>query len=309
MKLGRRALLAALVASKAQAQPESPLRDLARRAAICLTPPYEMYKRRHRDIVERGEKLNRLVRQLSPDANLLPAWAWLDLSGEPLFLSLPRMEGRFYSAVLLDPFARVFVQASRRTAGDVPPPYMIVGPAWKGDVSSEVTPIYAPAPSMWLRLRIAVTDDDEDVDVARGLQARTLLETPDQRNERRILEMRELMRFRTIAPLEPVADWPEPRPAERFDLFDSGLTMLAGCTLIESDRQQFDAFAPLRLRPGRRFDARAFSETEREAIAAGIADAETEIRDHGPRAAVTDMLHYAWIAKTALSAPTDAERP
>jgi hypothetical protein len=307
MKLGRRAVLAALVASPARA--DGRLRELARRAAIYLTPPSEMYKRRHRDIVERGEKLNRLVRQLSPDAGLLPAWAWLDLSGEPLFLSLPRMEGRFYSAVLLDPFAKVFVQASQRTAGDTPPPYMIVGPTWKGDVSSEVVPVYAPAPSMWLRVRIAATDDDEDVDVARGLQARTLLETPDQRNERRILEMRELMRFRTIAPSEPVADWPEPRVKERFHPFDTGLAMLAGCTLVESDRQQFDTFAPLRLRPGRRFDARAFSEFEREAIAAGVAEAEVEIRDSGPGAAVTEMLHRAWIAKKALSAPTDAERP
>jgi len=307
MKLGRRAVLAASIAPPARAN--DALRDLARRAALYLTPPCEMYRRRHRDIVERGDKLNRLVRQLSPDAGLLPAWAWLDLSSEPLFLSLPRMEGRFYSAVLLDPFARVFVQASRRTTGDIPPPYMIVGPAWKGGVSSEVAPIYAPAPSMWLRLRIAVTDDDEDVDVARGLQARTLLETPDQRNERRILEMRELMRFRTTAPAEPLADWPEPRPRERFDLFDAGLAMLSGCSLLEPDRQQFDTFAPLRLRLGRRFDARAFSETEREAIAAGIADAETNIRDDGSRSPSNSLLHLAWIAKTALGAPTDAERP
>jgi len=307
MNLGRRALLAASIASPARA--DSPLRDLARRATIYLTPPCEMYRRRHHDIVEHGGKLNRLVRQLSPDVGLLPAWAWLDLSGEPLFLALPRMEGRFYSAVLLDPFARVFVQASRRTAGETPPPYMIVGPSWKGDVPSEVAPIHAPAPSMWLRLRIAVTDDDEDVDAARGLQARTLLETPDQRNERRILEMRELMRFRTIAPPEPVADWPQPRPAERFDLFDTGLAMLAGCILAESDRQIFDTFTPLRLRPGRRFDGRAFSEAERDAIAAGIADAEADIRDDGPRAPAGDLLHRAWVARTALGAPTAAERP
>ena len=307
MKFGRRALLAALVASPAQA--DDRLRDLARRAAIYLTPPYEMYRRRHRDIVERGEKLNRLVRQLSPDAGLLPAWAWLDLSGEPLFLTLPPMDGRFYSTVLLDPFARVFVQASRRTAGDRPPSYMIVGPAWTGDVSSEVSAIYAPAPSMWLRLRIAAADDDDDVDLARGLQARTLLETPDQRNERRILEMRELMRFRTVAPPEPVADWAEPRSAERFTLFDGGLAMLAGHTLAEWDRQQFDMLAPLRLRPGRRFDARAFSESERDAIAAGIAEAEAEVRNDGPRTPSTDLLHRAWIATTALSAPTDAEKP
>jgi hypothetical protein len=307
VKLTRRALLAAFIASPAQA--DDPLRDLARRAAIYLTPPYAMYRRRHRDIVERGEKLNRLIRQLSAEAGLLTARAWLDLSGEPLFLSLPRMEGRFYSAVLLDPFARVFVEVSRRTVGDAPLPHMIAGPGWKGDAPGEVAPIHAPAPSMWLRLRIATMDDDQDIDLARGLQARVLLETPDRRNERRILEMHELMRFRTTAPWEPVADWPQPRPADRFDLFDRGLAMLAGCTLHESARQTFDTLAPLHLRPGRRFDARAFSAPQRQAIAAGIADADTEIGNRGPRAPISDPLHHAWIAKTALATPTEAERP
>lgn len=311
MRLGRRALLATLVASPAlsPALAQSPLRDLAHRAALYLTPPSEMYKRRHRDIVARGDTPNRLVRQLSPDAGLLSAGAWLDLSGGPLFLTLPPMEGRFFSAVLLDPFARVFVQASQRTAGDTPPTYMIAGPAWKGDVPSEVTAIHAPAPSMWLRLRIAAGDDDADLEVARGLQARTLLETQGQRAERQVLERREPNRSRTIAPAEPAADGPEPRPAERFDLFEAGLAMLAGCTLDETDRREFDAFAPLRLQPGRGFDARAFNEAEREAIAAGIADAEREIREDGPGAPTTGYLYRAWIAKTALAAPTDAERP
>ena len=62
MRLGRRTLLAALVASPVRA--DDRLRDLAHRAAIYLTPLHEMYKRRHRDIVEQGQKLNRLVREL-----------------------------------------------------------------------------------------------------------------------------------------------------------------------------------------------------------------------------------------------------
>jgi len=54
MTLGRRALLATLFASPAQLQAESRLRDLTRRAVIYLTPPYEMGKHRHRDVVECG---------------------------------------------------------------------------------------------------------------------------------------------------------------------------------------------------------------------------------------------------------------
>ena len=71
--------------------------------------------------------------------------------------------------------------------------------------------VRAPTNSVWLLGRILVDGPDE-VDRVRILQARVLLETPDMRNERRILETRELMRQRTVAPAEPVADWPAPNP-------------------------------------------------------------------------------------------------
>jgi len=45
----------------------------------------------------------------------------------------------------------------------------------------------------------------------------------------------------------------------------------------------FEALAPLKLRPGRKFDARAFSDGERGAIGAGIAQARDEIRAAGSR--------------------------
>ena len=48
--------------------------------------------------------------------------------------------------------------------------------------------------------------------------------------------------------------------------------------LAERDKAVLEEFAPLRLRPGRKFDARAFSEAEREAIKRGIARAREEIR-------------------------------
>ena len=219
------------------------------------------------------------------------------------------MDERFYSAAFLDPFTNIFAQVSRRLSGGTPRPHMIMGPAWTGAVANEVTAIRVPARSAWLRLRIATTGEDEDVDIARGLQARVLLETPDQRNERRILEVRELMRSRTSALAEPVADWPPSRPADRFDLFQTGLAMLGECILSESDRRTLEELAPLRLRPGRPFDARAFSEAERQAIAAGIADADAEIRERGPSAGPIELLHRAWIARTALGAPLAAEKP
>jgi len=278
VSLGRRALLAGLALPVvARAQQQQDLRTLARRAAVFLAPLHAAYVRRHRDVVERGQRLNRLSRQLSPQNHVLPAATWLDLSGEPMFLTLPAMDGRAYGVALIDPFGRTFAALDRRLDGDTPRPQLLAGPAWPGVAPFEAQAIRAPARSVRLRYGLAVTDDDDDVDDARGLQARTLLETPDERNQRRILEMQELMRFRTDLPPEPVADWDPPRPTEPFDLFETGLAMLGTCALSERDRQALDELAPLHLRPGRRFDARAFGEADRTAIVQGIADAADEI--------------------------------
>lgn len=326
MKLSRRALLVgggAVVARPVRAVDRSTLRQLARRAAIYLTPYSQMFARRHRDTVERGRGLNSLTWRDHPVDGVLAATAWLDLSVGPLFLTLPPMGGRFYSAAFVDPSTSTFGHVSNRVSGETPPPCMIGGPSWDGAAESDVTPLRAPASTVWLHLRIAVEDSEHDLEIARNLQARSLLETPDKRNERRIIEMRELMRFRTEAPSEPVADWNAPRPGERFDLLDTGLAFLAECHLSESDREMLEGLAPLRLHAGRRFDVRAFGDAERDAIAAGLADAAAELAGAGPSFGQvvngwryprsnlglfgTDYPYRAFIATTALGTPVPAE--
>jgi len=126
----------------------------------------------------------------------------------------------------------------------------------------------------------------------RILQSRVLLETPDMRNERRILETGELMRFRTQAPPEPVADWPAPHPGDPFDLFDVGLRALGESPLPERDRPLFEALAPLKLKPGRKFDQRSFSDIERHAIRTGIEQGHADIRAAAGRGSTVDGWTY-----------------
>src|SRR5262249_37518423 len=130
-------------------------------------------------------------------------------------------------------------------------------------------------------------DGPKELDRVRILQARVLLETPDMRNERRILETRELMRSRTMVPPEPMAEWRAPNPNDPFDLFDVAVRALGESPLSERDRSVFESFAPLKLKPGRKFDLRAFGEAERRALQAGIEQGRAEIRTAGPRAGHT----------------------
>jgi hypothetical protein len=334
----RRALLAAALAAPAVARAQDVnLRELARRAAIYLFPVYEMYRTRWQATVNeanpRRQRLNRFrhIAQLAdhrarnvttPNNDTFYSSAWLDLSIEPMFLTVPPVGDLYYSYAFLDLFTNNFAYVSHRLHGGTPPTHMIVGPGWTGDPSFEVKLVRAPTNSVWLLGRLLV-EGPEEIDRVRILQARALLETPDQRNERRILETRELMRQRTVVPPEPVADWAAVNPGDPFDLFEVTMRALGESPLSERDRAMMEGFAPLRLRPGRKFDLRSFSEPERRAIQAGIEQGRGEIRAAAGRYGKTvdgwtygerhlgnfgdDYLYRASIALTGLAALEPAE--
>jgi hypothetical protein len=131
------------------------------------------------------------------------------------------------------------------------------------------------------------------------------------------------MRQLNTPPPEPVADWPSINPNDLFDLFEVGMRALGESPLGDRDKAVIEDFAPLRLRPGRKFDLRAFSESEREAIRRGIARARDEIRKPGRRFGTIvngwsfpqrnlgnfgdDYLYRAVIALSALAALEVAE--
>lgn len=310
MKIGRRAALAALVGLPAAARAQEPppaLRDLARRATIYLFPVYEMYRARWRATVDEAnpqrQRLNRLrnIQTLAdpeagivamPDPDALYASAWLDLALEPLFLTVPPIGDLHYSYAFIDLFSDTFLVVRPRPQAAGPVTHMIVAPTWAGDAPSDVTLVRAPTTSVWLLGRILV-DAPEELDRVRILQSRVLLETPDMRNERRILETGELMRFRTQAPPEPVADWPAAHPGDPLDLFDIGLRAIGESPLLERDRPLFEALAPLKLKPGRKFDRRAFTEADLRAIRSGIALGHAEIRAAAGRGRPVDGWTYS----------------
>jgi hypothetical protein len=344
MIIGRRAALGGLAGLSAlAAAPKLPaqdataaLRDLARRATIYLFPVYEMYRARWRATVDETnperQRLNRFrnIQGLAdaeagvvatPDADTLYSSAWLDLALEPLFLTVPPIGDLDYSYAFIDLFSHTFLLVRPRPKAVGLVTHMIVAPTWAGDAPSDVILVRAPTPSVWLLGRILV-DAPEELDRVRILQNRVLLETPDMRNERRILETGELMRFRTQAPPEPIADWPAAQPGDPLDLFDIGLRALGESPLPERDRALFELLAPLKLKPGRKFDRRAFGEAELRTIRAGIAQGHAEIRSAAARGRAIDGWTYsqrqvghfgedylsrAASARTGLGAPLSAE--
>jgi hypothetical protein len=89
-----------------------------------------------------------------PNPDLLSSEAWLDLSAEPIVLSVPDTKGRYYVMQLIDAWTDVFQSPGKRTTGTNKGAFAIVGPKWKGELPKDVEEIKAPTEMVWLRGRI-----------------------------------------------------------------------------------------------------------------------------------------------------------
>jgi len=89
-----------------------------------------------------------------PNVDTLYSTAWLDLSREPVVLTVPDMGTRYYLMQLLDAWTETFSVPGTRTIGNKAGNFAIVGPAFSGAVPSGVTTIKSPTNSVWIIGRI-----------------------------------------------------------------------------------------------------------------------------------------------------------
>lgn len=96
------------------------------------------------------------------DVDTLSANAWLDLSQEPVVVSVPDTHGRFLDARVLDMWTNVLWStgptANARTGAPKPQTIAFVPPGWDGQLPSGVERVDAPSKNLWLGVRIAALD-------------------------------------------------------------------------------------------------------------------------------------------------------
>jgi hypothetical protein len=106
---------------------------------------------------------------VSPNADTLYSSAWIDVSREPLVLSLPDTDGRYYLMPLLDAWTNVFASPGKRTTGTQKGDYAITGPRWRGGLPADLQELRAPTEIIWLIGRTQ-TNDKSDVAAVNELQ-------------------------------------------------------------------------------------------------------------------------------------------
>ena len=96
--------------------------------------------------------------------------SWLDMTKEPVVISAPDTDGRYYLLPMLDMWTDVFASPGWRTTGTKAGNFLVTPPSWTGTVPDGMIRISAPTPYVWLIGRTK-TDGPPDYDAVRKIQA------------------------------------------------------------------------------------------------------------------------------------------
>ncbi|KQZ83568.1 DUF1254 domain-containing protein [Pseudomonas sp. Root562] len=206
---------------------------------------------------------------VTPNNDTPYSWAWLDLRSEPQVLSVPAVAAdRYYVHQLVDQythnFAYVGVLSTGREAGD----YLIVGPHWQGPTPEGIKAVLRSETEIVMILGRTGLKNVDDLPAVRALQQQ--------------YRLRALHEYTGSAP--PVAAaaiaW-QPWDAKTglgLEFIATLNQILTLCPTPPSEQALLERFSRIGIVPGQAFDVAALTTDVRDALMAGVADAQAQLQ-------------------------------
>ncbi|MGZ4603918.1 MAG: DUF1254 domain-containing protein [Kineosporiaceae bacterium] len=104
---------------------------------------------------------------ITPNLDTLTSSAWLDLSSEPLVLSVPDMGGRYFAMPVFDAWTTTAAAIGARTTGTGAREFALVGPRFRGALPRHLAVIQLPTSTAWILAHVRCDGDDDSAAVRR----------------------------------------------------------------------------------------------------------------------------------------------
>ena len=195
--------------------------------------------------------------------------AFLDLTKEPMVVSAPDTNGRYYLLPMLDAWSDVFASPGWRTTGTAAANFLITPPGWSGTVPAGMTRISAPTPDVWIIGRTK-TDGPPDYDAVHRIQAGykvTPLSAWGQAAQPVVVKVDPSVDMKT-----PPKDQVDKMPADKF--FAYAADVMKVNPPHDTDQPIVAQMQKIGIEPGKSFDINEVDPAIRGALMSAPADAQ-----------------------------------
>lgn len=107
---------------------------------------------------------------VKPNNDTYYSCAWLNLKAEPMVLSVPNTNDRYYLLPMLDAYTNVFASPGKRTTGTEAGDYLITGPGYKGTVPANMKEIKALTNMVWILGRTQCNSPQDGATTVKKIQ-------------------------------------------------------------------------------------------------------------------------------------------
>lgn len=291
---------------------------IAKEAYVYAYPMLENYRTMYVQAIDRSAKgyegpFNALHRKtdllgpefkdvVRPNNDTLYAFAWLELRAQPVVITVPRVEDRYYSVQLIDLFTQNIGYFGTRATDGAAGKYLVAGPTWRGATPRNVTDVIrSDGAFVYCIIRVEVRGPPDLAAATASL-------------ERFHVTPMNVFLGRSRVPLATGITFPryDAQKATSAGFVDYLSFLLAQVDMPESERPMMQRFAEIGIEPGVLSASLQIDAPTHDAVEAGVGRALVEISTIAQRLSdqdgVTVRANESWVGTVGLFGAPESMR-